>query len=78
MGLIHTRTYIDFPDEQWKQISANPTIFEAMDDGISLEILDEGGKVHKISFKKGAQIKFMRVVGKYRLSWARELAHEES
>lgn len=78
MGLIHTRTYVDFPEEQWKLISANPTIFEALDKGISLEILDEGGKVHKISFDRGAKVKFMRVVGKYRLSWDSDMSHEES
>ncbi len=78
MGLRQTRTYIDFPDEQWKQTSTNPTIFEALHDDVSLEILDEGGKIHKVTFKKGAQVKFMRVVGRYRLSWDSTLASEES
>lgn len=69
MGLIYSKTYIDFPENQWRQVSNNPVIFEAINDDAVLDILDEGGKNHKLRVRKGGQVKFMRVVGKYRLNW---------
>ena len=40
MGLVHTTQYLDFPSESWKILSNNPTIFEALDDNLTLNIRD--------------------------------------
>ena len=69
MGLIHTMRYLDFPTDSWKQVSVNPTIFEVISNGTVLEIYDVSLKVRKLTFRKGAKIKYMRSVGKYRLTW---------
>ncbi len=69
MGLIFSKTYLDFPEDQWKQVSNDPVVFESVDDDAVLELMDEGGKNHKLHVRKGGRIKFMRVVGKYRLTW---------
>ena len=69
MGLIHTMRYLDFPTDSWKQISVNPTIFEVISNGTVLEIYDVSLKVRKLTLRKGAKIKYMRSVGKYRLTW---------
>ena len=69
MGLLHTTRYLDFPTDSWKQISANPTIFEVISNGTVLEIYDVSLKVRKLTLRKGAKIKYMRSVGKYRLTW---------
>ena len=69
MGLIHTNHYLDFPSDDWKQISSNPTVFEAIVDNAVIELRDTGHKEQKIVFKNGGQIKYIRSIGKYRLSW---------
>ena len=69
MGLIHTTQYLDFPSESWKILSNNPTIFEALDDNVVLDIRDLSQREHKLVFKKGGRIEYMRSVGKYRLKW---------
>ena len=69
MGLLHTGRYLDFPTDSWKQISANPTIFEVISNGVVLKIYDTSCKERKLSFRKGAKINYMRSVGKYRLTW---------
>lgn len=69
MGLIYTKTYIDFSEDEWKQTSNNPATFEAIIDNATLEIMDDGYKSVKIIFRKGGKIKYLRSVGKYRLSW---------
>ena len=69
MGLIHTNHYLDFSSDDWKQISSNPTVFEAIVDNAVIELRDTGHKEQKIVFKKGGQIKYIRSIGKYRLSW---------
>jgi len=69
MGLLHTIQYLDFSSESWKIISNNPAIFEAMDDNIVLNIRDVSHKEHRLTFKKGGRIEYMRSVGKYRLRW---------
>tara|TARA_Y100000310_G_C19981930_1_gene490183 strand:- start:92 stop:319 length:228 start_codon:yes stop_codon:yes gene_type:complete len=69
MGLLHTMRYLDFPTDSWKQVSVNPTIFEVINNGTVLEIYDVSLKVRKLTFRKGAKIKYMRSVGKYRLTW---------
>jgi len=69
MGLVHTTQYLDFPSESWKILSNNPTIFEALDDNLVLDIRDLSQREHKLVFKKGGRIEYMRSVGKYRLKW---------
>jgi len=69
MGLVHTTHYLDFPSESWKILSNNPTIFEALDDNVVLDIRDLSQREHKLVFKKGGRIEYMRSVGKYRLKW---------
>ena len=51
MGLIHTNHYLDFPSDDWKQISSNPTVFEAIVDNAVIELRDTGHKEQKIVFK---------------------------
>ena len=69
MGLLHTLHYIDFSPESWKIISNNPAIFEALSDNQVLSIRDISHKEHRLVFKKGGRIEYMRSVGKYRLRW---------
>jgi len=69
MGLLHTTRYLDFPTDSWKQVSVNPTIFEVISNGTVLEIYDVSLKSRKLTLRKGAKIKYMRSVGKYRLTW---------
>ena len=69
MGLLYTTRYLDFPTDSWKQVSVNPTIFEVISNGTVLKIYDVSLKVRKLTFRKGAKIKYMRSVGKYRLTW---------
>ena len=69
MGLVHTTQYLDFPSESWKILSNNPTIFEALDDNLILNIRDVSHRELKLVFKKGGRIEYMRSVGKYRLKW---------
>ena len=40
-----------------------------MDDNIVLNIRDVSHKEHRLTFKKGGRIEYMRSVGKYRLRW---------
>ena len=69
MGLIHTMRYLDFPTDSWKQVSVNPTIFEVISNSAILKIYDTSLKERKLTFRKGAKIKYMRTVAKYRLTW---------
>ena len=69
MGLVHTTQYLDFPSKSWKLLSNNPTIFEALDDNLTLNIRDISHREHKLVFKKGGRIEYIRSVGKYRLKW---------
>ena len=69
MGLLHTLHYLDFSSESWKIISNNPTIFEAMNDDAVLNVRDISHREHKLVFKKGGRIEYIRSVGKYRLRW---------
>ena len=69
MGLLHTLHYLDFSPESWKIISNNPAIFEALSDNQVLSIRDISHKKHRLVFKKGGRIEYMRSVGKYRLRW---------
>ena len=69
MGLLHTLHYLDSSPESWKIISNNPAIFEALSDNQVLSIRDISHKEHRLVFKKGGRIEYMRSVGKYRLRW---------
>ena len=44
-------------------------VFEATDDDVVLNIRDISHREHKLIFKKGGRIEYMRSVGKYRLRW---------
>ena len=72
MGLLYTKFYLDFEPNQWKEISHNPTIFEAIDDDVSLEIYDVSQNSYKLKFKKGGKLQIIKVVGKFRLTWTDE------
>ena len=72
MGLVYTVLYLDFPSEFWRLVSNNPTIFETLVGNVVLEIRDTSHKEHKLVFKKGGKIEYMRSVGKYRLKWNNE------
>ena len=69
MGLLHTLRYLDFSPESWKLISNNPTVFETIVDNTVLDIRDISHREHKLVFKKGSKIEYMRSIGKYRLKW---------
>ena len=69
MGLVHTTHYLDFPSESWKIVSNNPTIFETVVDNVVLDVRDTSHREHKLVFKKGSKIEYIRSVGKYRLKW---------
>ncbi len=55
MGLLHTMHYLDFPSNDWKQISINPTIFEVINDNAVLVIYDISHKEQNLRFKKGSR-----------------------
>ena len=69
MGLFQTVRYLDFSPESWKLVSNNPAIFEAVSDNVVLNIRDMSHVDHKLVFKKGGKIEYMRSIGKYRLRW---------
>lgn len=69
MGLLYTKLYLDFEPDEWKQISSNPITYECLQDNVTVEILDPSQKSHRVQFKKGAKIKLLRVVGKFRITW---------
>jgi len=69
MGLLYTKTYLDFPSNEWKQISNNPVVFEALEDNVVLDILDDNHRIRKLKFRKGGKMKYMESIGKYRLCW---------
>ena len=69
MGLVYTIRYLDFSSEFWKLMSNNPTIFETIVDNVVLNIRDTSHREHKLMFKKGSRIEYIRSIGKYRLKW---------
>lgn len=69
MGLIYTKLYVDFDQDEWKQISTSPTTFECIADDTTLEIMDTSQNSNHLQFKKGGKINLLRVVGKFRLTW---------
>ena len=69
MGLAYTIHYLDFSSEFWRLTSNTPTIFETIVDNVILNIRDISHSEHKLMFKKGSKIEYMRSIGKYRLKW---------
>ncbi|MFQ5781500.1 MAG: hypothetical protein ACE5GR_00425 [Nitrosopumilus sp.] len=69
MGLRYSKFYMDFDEDEWKQISNDPLVFQTIKDNVSLEIEDTSHKLYKLNFKKHGKIKILRVTGKYRLTW---------
>ena len=63
---------MDFDEEEWKQISNDPIVFETLKDNVSLEIEDASHKSYKLNFKEGGKIKMFRVTGRFRLTWDNE------
>ena len=60
---------MDFEEDEWKQISNDPIIFESIKKDVSLEIEDTSHKSYKLLFKEGGKINMFRVTGKFRLTW---------
>ena len=54
---------MDFDENEWKQISTNPIIFQTQKDDVSLEIEDTSHKSYKLIFKNGAKFHMFRVTG---------------
>ena len=69
MGLMYTKLYIDFDEEEWKQISNDPIVFQTIKDDVTLEIENTSLKSSKLNFKKGGKLNMFRVTGKFRLTW---------
>ena len=69
MGLLYTKFHMDFEEDEWKQISNDPIIFEAIKKDVSLEIEDTSLKIYKLLFKEGGKLHMFRVTGKFRLTW---------
>ena len=56
MGLLYTKFYVDFDNEEWTQISNDPIVFQTKKDNVSLEIEDSSHKTYKLIFKNGAKL----------------------
>ncbi len=69
MGLLYTKFYVDFDNEEWTQISNDPIVFQTKKDNVSLEIEDSSHKTYKLIFNNGAKLSMFRVTGKFRLTW---------
>ena len=69
MGLLYTKFYMDFDENEWKQISNNPIVFQTVKDDVTLEIDDVSHKSYKLKFKKGGKLNMFRVTGRFRITW---------
>ena len=69
MGLLYTKFYIDFDDEDWNQISNDPIIFQTRKENVTLEIDDASHNFYKLRFREGGKIQMFRVTGRFRLTW---------
>ena len=65
MGLLYTKFYMDFDENDWTQISNNPIVFQTQKDNVSLDIEDVSHKSYKLVFKNGAKFHMFRVTGKF-------------
>ena len=54
MGLLYTKFYLDFDENDWKQISNNPIVFQTLKDNVGIDIEDSSHKLYKLNFKKGS------------------------
>ena len=63
---------MDFDENEWKQISNDPILFQTIKDDVTLDIEDSSHKSYKIHFKKGGKIKMLRVTGRFRITWDNE------
>ncbi len=69
MGLLYTKFYMDFDENEWRQTSNDPIVFQAVKEGASLEIEDTSHKSYKLRFKESGRLHMFRVTGKFRLTW---------
>ncbi len=69
MGLLYTKFYMDFEEDEWQQISNDPIVFQTIKNDVTLEIDDISHKSYKLNFKKDGKLKMFRVTGKFRLTW---------
>jgi len=60
---------MDFDDDEWRQISNNPIVFQTVKNDVGLEIEDTSHKSYKLLFKEGGKLNMFRVTGKFRLTW---------
>ncbi len=60
---------MDFDEEEWKQVSNDPIVFQTIKEDVSLEIEDTSHKSYKLNFKEGGKFQMLRVTGKFRLIW---------
>jgi hypothetical protein len=72
MGLLYTKVHLDFDENDWKEISSNPIIFQTIKDGVTLEIETTSQKLYKLNFKKNGKLNMFRVTGQFRLTWNNE------
>lgn len=66
---MYTKFYMDFDEDEWKQISNDPIVFQTRKENVSLDIEDISHKSYKLVFKEGGKINMFRVTGKFRLTW---------
>ena len=69
MGLLYTKFYLDFDDDEWNQISNDPIIFQTKKENVTLEIDDASHNFYKLRFKEGGKIQMFRATGRFRLTW---------
>ncbi len=60
---------MDFEDDQWKQLSNDPIVFQTIKEDVSMEIEDTSHNSYKLRFKEGGKLHMFRVTGKFRLTW---------
>jgi len=69
MGLLYTKFHLDFDENEWKEISNNPIIFQTLKEDVTLEIESSSHKLYKLNFKKNGKLNMFRVTGQFRLTW---------
>ena len=69
MGLLYTKVHLDFDENDWKEISSNPIIFQTIKDDVTLEIETTSQRLYKLNFKKNGKLNMFRVTGQFRLTW---------
>ena len=51
MGLLYTKFYLDFDEDDWNQILNDPIIFQTKKENVTLEIDDASHNCYKLLFK---------------------------